>query len=61
MKKKRKNSATITHVKTVRKADREIALENNTFHLWLEKPKVTKNKKKYADKMESRNFKKNKY
>jgi hypothetical protein len=56
MKTNKKNNK-ITHVKLVRKADREIALSNDTFHQWFEKPKVHTNKKKKANKLASRNFK----
>jgi hypothetical protein len=52
-----KNNKTIKHVKLIRKVDREIALSNDTFHKWFEKPNIHVNKKKKANKLASRNFK----
>lgn len=50
----------LDYVKSVRKADREIAIENKTFDTWVVPKKVHVDKKKAANKKASRDFKRNK-
>ena len=47
----------MTYVKSVRKADRELAKESGEFHAWIPKTRVHTDKKKKADKNNCKNFK----
>ena len=47
----------LDYVKSVRKADREIAIENKTFDTWAVGSKVHVDKKKKENKQSSRKFK----
>lgn len=50
----------LDYVKSVRKADREIAIENKTFDTWVVGKKVHVDKKKKQNKEACRKFKPNK-
>jgi len=59
--KKKKNKKDVidkdTIVKITKKINRELAIENKTFHItWLPKSRVHSDKKKAMDKKESRNY-----
>ena len=55
---KTKAEKNLEYIKSVRKADRELAKESGEFHKWMHKSRVHTDKKKKADKNSSRNFKK---
>ena len=57
---KTENEKKLAYVKSVRKADREIAKENKTFDTWVVGKKIHVDKKKKNNKQASRDFKRNK-
>jgi len=47
----------LDYIATVNRIDRELAIENKTFHSWNIPSKVHKDKKKHNDKTSSRKYK----
>ena len=52
-----KKETMMTYIKSVRKADRNLAIESGEFHAWIPKSRVHTDKKKKANKETSRKFK----